>query len=272
LLRRLPDFVFSRVDSYSSYEKRDEPMNIKRIFQLIVVIAILVSSFASTGGALAWSNCASYIVVQWGDTLSGLAVLCGTTVNAIRAANPGLGWWVYAGQVLYIPGGNAYDPAVYYPTYGNTYRVQWGDTLGKIAGRLGVGVSDILAINPQIWNPSLIYAEQVINLPGSSGVVTATIVPSIPTPVVVLPDYAHVRMSYKKGLLVRSGPGYQYDTINSALYKTTWQYRTSSVFMDAKGFVWAEVTIYPPENGYASGWILVKDGLGNYFTDPHIDP
>ena len=143
-------------------------MAAKRIFQLIVVVAILVASFASTGGAMAWSGCASYITVQWGDTLSGLARLCGTTMEAIRAANPGLGWWVYAGQVLYIPTGYAPAPApapVYYPTYGGTYVVQWGDTLGKIAARSGTSVGDILAVNPQITNASLIYAGQVINLP-----------------------------------------------------------------------------------------------------------
>lgn len=65
-------------------------MNVKSVFRLIVVVAILVGSFASTGGAMAWSGCASYITVQWGDTLSGLARLCGTTMEAIRAANPGL--------------------------------------------------------------------------------------------------------------------------------------------------------------------------------------
>jgi LysM repeat protein len=140
----------------------------KRIFQLIVVIAILAASFASTGGVMAWSGCASYITVQWGDTLSGLARLCGTTMEAIRAANPGIGWWVYAGQVLYIPTGYASAPApapVYYPGYGSTYVVQRGDTLGKIAVRSGTTVGDILAVNPQITNASLIYAGQVINLP-----------------------------------------------------------------------------------------------------------
>ncbi len=139
-------------------------MATKRIFQLIVVVAILVASFASTGGAMAWSGCASYITVQWGDTLSGLARLCGTTMEAIRAANPGLGWWVYAGQVLYIPTG--YMPApVYYP-------VVWRQHIRGAAGRYPWEncrevwesvLSDILAVNPQIWNASLIYAGQVIN-------------------------------------------------------------------------------------------------------------
>ncbi len=136
------------------------------MFQLIVVVAILAASFASTGSALAWGGCASYITVQWGDTLSGLASLCGTTVEAIRAANPGLGWWAYAGQVLYMPTG--YTAPVYYPpsySYGGAYVVQYGDTLGTIAARQGVSVSSILAANPQIWNASLIYVGQVINLP-----------------------------------------------------------------------------------------------------------
>jgi LysM repeat protein len=144
----------------------------KRVVQLVVVAAILFTSFASAGGVLAWSGCASYITVQWGDTLGGLANLCGTTAEAIRAANPGLGWWVYAGQVLYIPSGYASAPAPVYapsPSYGSgTYMVQRGDTMGKIAARQGVAVGDLLAANPQIWNASLIYVGQVINLPAAA--------------------------------------------------------------------------------------------------------
>ena len=60
---------------------------VKRIFQFIIVVVLVVASFASAGGALAWSNCASYVTVQWGDTLSGIAAQCGTTVAAMQAAN-----------------------------------------------------------------------------------------------------------------------------------------------------------------------------------------
>ena len=152
----------------------------KRSFQLIMVVAIFLASFMSTRPALAW-YCSSYITVQWGDTLSGLAATCGTTMDAIRAANPGLGWWVYAGQVLYIPTGTTYTAAPVYtattytaPAYtssaGGTYTVQWGDTLGIIAGRMGVTVNAIMAVNPQIWNASLIYVGQVINLPAAAPV------------------------------------------------------------------------------------------------------
>ena len=144
----------------------------KRITQLIVVVAILVTSFASVSGVLAWTGCASYVTVQWGDTLSGIARLCGTTTQAIQAVNPGLGWWVYAGQVLYIPTGYA-PPAqapAYAPSYGANYYVQYGDTIGKIAARQGVSVGDILAANPQIYNASLVYVGQVINLPAAAPV------------------------------------------------------------------------------------------------------
>src|SRR5512138_1555612 len=102
----------------------------KRIFQSMIVIAILVASFASAGGALAWSSCPSYVTVQWGDTLSSIAAQCGTTVNAIQSANPGLGYWVYAGQVLYIPSGHSSGPGNYPPPASSgTYMIQVGDTL-----------------------------------------------------------------------------------------------------------------------------------------------
>src|SRR5258705_592528 len=107
-------------------------MKSKRSFQFMVAIAILATSFATTGRALAW-GCSTYITVQWGDTLSGLAVTCGTTVDAIRAANPGLGWWAYAGQVLYMPSGShasvlAYSSPAYTPSSPRTFVVQLGHT------------------------------------------------------------------------------------------------------------------------------------------------
>ena len=244
----------------------------KRIFQVIVVIAMLVASFASVGGASAW-GCASSVTVQWGDTLSGIAALCGTTVAAIQAANPGLGNWVYAGQVLRIPTGYKPGPVSYpsSPTYGGTYVVQWGDTLGKISARTGVSVPSLLALNPQIWNPSLIYAGQIINLPGGG-------VPPVYNPPpqqdydddVPFPDaFSSFKVAYKHGLFVRSSPGGPF--IASAMDKTTWFYRQSSVRTDSKWRVWAEVRLYPPVDGYATGWILVKDQFGAVFTDPPID-
>jgi LysM repeat protein len=242
----------------------------KQIWQLAVVIAILVASFASAGDASASSNCASYITVQWGDTLSGIAQRCGTTVAAIQAANHGLGWKIYAGQVLYIPTGYVSDP-VYYPPSGGTYVVQKGDTLGKIAARTGVSWRDILAVNPQIYNPSLIYTGQVINLP--SGVKVPPPVyndpPKYPPPSNYPVELDTLKIDYKHGLFVRTQPGGP--IIASGLDKTAWFYRPSSVFVDSKWRVWVEVRLYPPVKGYTTGWMLVKDQFGTYFTNPRIN-
>jgi LysM repeat protein len=244
----------------------------KRFFQLLVVVAILVASFASAGAASAWSACDTYVTVQWGDTLSGIAQRCGTTTAAIQSANPGLGWWLYAGQVLYIPAGGSGGP-VYYPPAAGTYVVQWGDTLGKIAARTGVSWRDILAVNPQIYNPSLIYAGQVINLPGGS------VPPYNPPPYNPPPhdgcncpprnDLSSLKINYKYGLNVRTDPGGA--IIASGRNKSVWYYIPSSTFTDAKGCVWVQVTLYPAVKGYTKGWMLVKDQLGTYFTSPQID-
>lgn len=242
------------------------------MFQWIVIAVLLVATFTSTGSVSAWSNCASTITVQWGDTLSGIAQLCGTTVDAIRVANPGLGWWLYAGQVLYIPSGYTPVPG-YPPSSGNTYVVRSGDTLGKIAARMGSSVYDILAVNPQIYNPSLIYTGQVINLPASGHVPPSPHnppPPNCPCPAPSTDSYSTLKINYKHGLYIRSEPGGK--IIASALNRETVYYRTNSVFVDKKWKVWVEVKLFPPTKGYYTGWLLVRDQFGTYFTDPQIDP
>lgn len=134
----------------------------KRTLQLVVLAAIVLASLGSNISASAWGGCGSSYYVQWGDTLSSVAQMCGVTVYGLQLANPGLGYWLYAGQTINIPG--ASQGTTYYPT-GRTYVVQWGETLAIIAGRIGVSVNDILAVNPQIWNANYIYAGQVISLP-----------------------------------------------------------------------------------------------------------
>lgn len=46
-----------------------------------------------------------------------------------------------------------------------TYVVQPGDSLWKIAVKYQVGLSEIIAANPQIQNPALIYPNQKVNIP-----------------------------------------------------------------------------------------------------------
>lgn len=48
-----------------------------------------------------------------------------------------------------------------------TYRVQWGDTLSRIASRFGVSINEIVAANPTITNPNLIFAGQDIEIPAA---------------------------------------------------------------------------------------------------------
>lgn len=235
-------------------------MSKKRLLQGFVVFAILISSFAATGSAHAWYNCASYITVQWGDTLSGLAAYCGTTVSAIRAANPGLGWWVYAGQVLYIPGGYSYDPG--YPPVtptGAYYTVRRGDTLGAIARAYGVSLGSVIAANPQIWNPSLIYPGQVINIPTAY-----TPPPYVPPtqPPSNIPNFDGVlTVIAGKGVNIRNQPSYTGKLVLADDYTIgkTFYYRTNSVTYDATyRRTWVEVIVSQSSTGYTTGWLPVS--------------
>jgi LysM repeat protein len=142
-------------------------MSYKTIFQCIVLVAILLAALGGAGTAQA-SSCGGTYTVQWGDTLSQIAVRCGTTVSALYAANPWLGYYLYAGSVLAIPDGGYSYSGTSGSSYGGTYVVQSGDTFAKIASRYGVSVNSLWAANSHIWNINYIYPGQVINVPGSS--------------------------------------------------------------------------------------------------------
>jgi len=51
------------------------------------------------------------------------------------------------------------------PSNGSDYTVRSGDTLSGIAARHGVSLSALLAANPQITNPNLIYPGQTVHIP-----------------------------------------------------------------------------------------------------------
>lgn len=266
-------------------------MDVRKGLLMIAVVAALAASTALPVHASGWT-CPRYWTVTSGDTLSEIAAACGTTVNAVRAANPGIGWWVYVGQVLLIPTGSG-TGTYYQGATGGTYTVQRGDTLSILARRYSVRLYDMIAVNPQLWNPDLIYPGQVLNLP--VGAKCCTYVPT-PAPVYNPPpyypppyyppatqvppyssgDYGWLTVTYSKGLLVRTGPGLGYAEIVSplvgALKDSRWQYRKSSLTTDSIQFVWVEVTLAPGVPGYTTGWILARDGQGKYFTDPRLGP
>lgn len=152
-------------------------MSHKTFAQVSVLILILMAFLAIPGNAQAGGVCGGTYVVEQGDTLDTIAAMCGTTVSAIYAANPGSSGYLYAGQVLTLPG-SYYNNYNYYPpvSYTGTYIVQAGDTFSGIASRFGVSINNLWAANPQIWNINLLYVGQVIHVPASSSVVI------VPTP------------------------------------------------------------------------------------------
>lgn len=167
-------------------------MSPKAFAQVSVFILILMAFLAIPGGVLAGGVCGGTWVVDQGETVDSIAARCGTTASAIYAANPGIGGTVYPGQVLTLPGGGSnipytpvpvYTPVSNYNTYYNSYNyynyvpasysgmyiVQYGDTFSGIASRFGVGIYDLWAANPQIWNINYIYTGQAIYVPTMAG-------------------------------------------------------------------------------------------------------
>lgn len=127
-------------------------------------------------------------VVQAGDTLSSIAHTYGVSVASIVTANgianPN---FITVGQELIIPGvdgqtnptggssgsgssgsGSSGGGSTTVPAGGTTYTVLPNDSLSKIAGTFGVTVASIAEAN-NIEDINLIYAGQVLVIPGSSG-------------------------------------------------------------------------------------------------------
>ncbi len=94
--------------------------------------------------------------VQSGDTLSEIAEIFGTSVDAIAQANqiqnPDL---IFAGQTLCVPIGS--DVRVYV--------VQSGDILSEIARRFGTTVDALVEANG-IEDPDRIFPGQRLRIPG----------------------------------------------------------------------------------------------------------
>jgi LysM repeat protein len=91
----------------------------------------------------------------------------------LRRANPeiGLGNLIYPGQVLLLPGTILGSDGGYL-----VYIVVRGDTLKSLAARFGSTVDSILASNPSISNPNVIYEGQRLTI------YAAPVTPPTPTP------------------------------------------------------------------------------------------
>ena len=140
-------------------------MNTQKFLQSFILVAVLLASFASTSSAFAApasaGQCGTSVTVVSGDTLRKIADRCGTTIYALRRANPeiGLGNLIYPGQVLLLPGTILGTDGGYL-----IYIVARGDTLRSLATRFGSTVDSILASNPDITNPNVIYEGQRLTI------------------------------------------------------------------------------------------------------------
>lgn len=144
----------------------------KKLIQVLLLVVMLVSSLFTTGNAYAASICGNAYTVVSGDTLRSIAAACGTTVFALRRANPeiGLGNLIYPGQVLYLPGAILYGGNGY-----NTYIIARGDTLKALAARFYTSMDALVSLNPDITNINVIYEGQRLVVP------TGQVIPG-PTP------------------------------------------------------------------------------------------
>lgn len=131
------------------------------------------------GGHQGGPTCAFYHTVQYGQTLSHIAVYYGVNVHTLAQINAIYNWnHVYAGQRLCIPGGyNPPPPPKPYPPKPVppkpqppaqcSYTVQYGDTLAKIAYWYGTTVHTLVYLN-NLYNINQLYVGQVLIVPGQN--------------------------------------------------------------------------------------------------------
>jgi LysM repeat protein len=110
--------------------------------------------------------------VQPGDTLSDIALLYGTTTDAIARANGLSGTTIYAGQKLSIPAPGSSAPPPAAPTANpqpqanpGTYVVQPGDSIIGVANRFGVTQQALAAANG-LQPFDRLQIGQVLKIPG----------------------------------------------------------------------------------------------------------
>lgn len=129
-------------------------MNAKSFF---VVVMFILFGIILAGGALGDTD----LTPDNGTTTTSSGAAGGNTVSGLA-----------------ITGNTANSPC------GSVYVVQPGDYLMKIARMCGANLNDLVAFNPDIVNPNLIYPNQKINI-----VILATLPPAAvdPAEVVVLP-------------------------------------------------------------------------------------
>jgi len=211
-------------------------MNTKKLFQLFVLVAVLLASFASTSSAFA-AGCGTSVTVVRGDTLYKIANRCGTTVSALRLANPEIGWGnlIYPNQVLHLPGailgsdGNLF-----------IYIVARGDTLKSLATRFGTTVDALLAANKNITNANVIYEGQRL---------TVNVAPTTPPPATPPPAPGGQTYYALKGDTLRKIAAKFNTTVDAILKVNPKISNPNLIYVGQAITIPAEVTSYPVQKG-----------------------
>lgn len=135
-----------------------------------------VSTFAAIGGVALFQTPAhaDSIEVKPGDTLWSLSKTYKTTVAELKKTNNLTSDNIYKGQKLIIPNfkETASAPSLSKPEIpdgqpqAQTYTVQTGDTLWKIAQQFNIGLSEIKSLN--LLRSDKIYEGQVLKLTGQA--------------------------------------------------------------------------------------------------------
>lgn len=117
------------------------------------------------GAILPGTDATDIYIVKKGDTLNKIATRFGTTVERLLELNTGITnpSVILEGQRISVPKSPAPIPVT-----GNTYVVQRGDTLRKIAAKFNTTVDALLKLNPEIKDPNKIYTGQRLTVPGTS--------------------------------------------------------------------------------------------------------
>jgi len=104
-------------------------------------------------------------LVRSGDTLFFIAQQFGISLDALISANPQINNpnLIYVTQVINLPVTPPRPPDP--PPRTIQIYVSAGETIFSIARRIGVKPHDIIAANPQIRDPDIIFAGQIINVP-----------------------------------------------------------------------------------------------------------
>jgi len=138
-------------------------MNLK-IYTLCLLLFLSLLAAPAPLAAAPDAQQAAIHVVQWGETLSGIAWRYGATTQAIMDAN-GLAYdTIYAGQQLVIPTGVGAPRPETAETASTYHAVQWGENLSGIAESYGVTVTAVIQAN-RLPNANFIYAGQRLLIP-----------------------------------------------------------------------------------------------------------